>query len=121
MSKEDKNNVILDLTIDFSLKIISYAELLEKERKFVIANQLLKSGTSIGANVWEAQSAESRVDFIHKLKISNKETYETEYWIKLCQLAESYPNPEGLQDDLLSIKKVLGKIISTTKNNDKTN
>lgn len=98
MNKEEKTNVILDLTIDFSLKIISYAELLEKERKFVVANQLLKSGTSIGANVWEAQSAESKVDFIHKLKITNKEAYETEYWIKLCQLAESYPDPDGLQD-----------------------
>lgn len=120
MDKNEKTNVIVDLTLAFSLKIISYAEFLEKERKFVVANQLLKSGTSIGANVWEAQSAESKVDFIHKLKIANKEAYETEYWIKLCQLAESYPSPDGLQDAILSIKKVLGKIISTTKNNNYT-
>lgn len=83
----ENKNEILDLGIRFSLKIIEFTELLESQRKFVIANQLLKCGTSIGANIFEAQSAESRNDFIHKLKISDKEAKETEYWLLLCELA----------------------------------
>lgn len=67
-----KENIIVAKTIDFALAIIQYTELLEKERKFVIARQLLKSGTSIGANVHEAQNAESKADFIHKVKIAAK-------------------------------------------------
>ena len=66
-------NVIVELSFEFALKIISYVELLEKNRKYVIAKQLLRSGTSIGANVREAQNAESKADFIHKLKIAAKE------------------------------------------------
>lgn len=84
----ENKNEILDLGIRFSLKIIEFTELLESQRKFVIANQLLKCGTSIGANIFEAQSAESRNDFIHKLKISDKEAKETEYWLLLCELAQ---------------------------------
>jgi four helix bundle protein len=80
-----KENIILKLTFEFSLDIINYVELLESNRKYVIANQLLKSGTSIGANVREAQNAESKNDFIHKLKIAAKEIEETEYWLELCK------------------------------------
>ncbi len=65
-------NVILNKTIAFSLAVIEYAELLEVHKKLVIAKQILKSGTSIGANVHEAQNAESKVDFIHKFKIDAK-------------------------------------------------
>jgi len=59
-------NLIVKLSFQFALEIVKYAELLEEKRKFVVANQLLKSGTSIGANIWEAQNSESKVDFIHK-------------------------------------------------------
>lgn len=113
----EKDNIIVELTFSFALKIIEYTELLEVNKKFVVAKQLLRSGTSIGANVWEAQSAESRADFIHKLKISAKEASETEYWLRLCDESKSYPNSNGLREDVLSIKKVLGKIIATAKNN----
>jgi four helix bundle protein len=65
--------VILDKTFDFSLKIVRYCERLESNKKYSIARQLLKSGTSIGANIHEAQNAESMNDFIHKLKIEAKE------------------------------------------------
>ena len=74
-------NVIVDKTFDFAVKIIEYCELLESHKKFVISNQLLKSGTSIGANVSEAQNAESRADFIHKIKLAAKEANETNYWL----------------------------------------
>ena len=68
----EKKNQILELSFEFALQIIEFTELLEEKRKFVIANQLLKSGTSIGANVREAQNCESKADFIHKMKIATK-------------------------------------------------
>ena len=89
-------------------------EILERKRKFVIANQLLKSGTSIGPNFFESQSAESRADFIHKLKIAIKEADETEYWLFLCDAHESYPDCKELLSDLSEILKILNKIISTS-------
>jgi four helix bundle protein len=71
--RNDKPNLIVDKTIEFSIVIIDYCEKLEQSKKYVIAKQLLRSGTSIGANVFEAQSAESKYDFIHKMKIAAKE------------------------------------------------
>jgi four helix bundle protein len=85
------------------------------ERKFVIASQILKSGTSIGANVSEAQNAESKADFIHKVKIAAKEADETEYWLHLCLLSETYPYDEQLHQQLNGLIKILSKIISTSK------
>lgn len=113
----DKRNEILELSIQFSLDIIVFAERLESMKKYVIANQLLKSGTSIGANIFEAQSSESKADFIHKLKIADKEAKETEYWLILCEKSESYPFNENLKLKLLSIQKLLSKIISSSKKN----
>jgi four helix bundle protein len=117
---EQKDNPILNLTIEFSILVISFVEQLEEKRKFVIANQLLKAGTSIGANVHEAQNAESKLDFIHKLKIAHKEADETMYWLMICEQAKSYPANSELKDKLQIIIKILSKIISSTKNNLKT-
>lgn len=117
---EQKENAILKLTIEFSIEAISFVELLEEKRKFVVANQLLKSSTSIGANVHEAQNAESKADFIHKLKIAHKEANETMYWLIICEQALSYPTNKQLKDKLEVIIKILSKIISSTKNNLKT-
>lgn len=72
-------NIILKKTIGFVLKIIKYAELLELNRKFVLGNRLLKSGTSIGINVHEVQNAESKNDFVHKFKMAAKLVEETKY------------------------------------------
>lgn len=113
--RNDKENIIVDLTFQFALGIISFAEKLEEERKYVIARQLLKSGTSIGANVREAQNAESKADFIHKLKIAAKEADESEYWLELCSRSENYPMNKQLQEELVSINKILSKIISSSK------
>jgi four helix bundle protein len=109
-----KPNLIVDLTFKFSLKIIVFTEELESKRKFNMANQLFRSGTSIGANVREAQGAESKVDFRHKCKVAYKEAEETEYWLSLCKYSESYPFEEEMYSDVQSIIKVLGKIISST-------
>lgn len=107
--------MIVDLTFSFSLKIIAFTEILEAKKKFNMANQLFKSGTSIGANVSEAQGAESKNDFKHKCKIAYKEAEETEYWLKLCKHAESYPFEQDMLDNVQSIMRILGKIISSTK------
>lgn len=113
--RNDKKNLIVDMTFNFALQLIDYVEKLNSQEKKVIAHQLLKSGTSIGANVWEAQNAESKKNFIHKLKIAAKETDESTYWLKLCQKSKYYPNPNDLMDQIESISKVLSRIISSSK------
>ena len=113
--RNDRENVIVNLTLEFALEIIEYAEFLEEKRKFVIAGQLLKAGTSIGANIREAQNAESKADFIHKMKIAAKEADETEYWLLLCSLSKTYPKDEQLSEKLKTIIKILSKIISSSK------
>ncbi len=113
--RNDRENVIVNLTLKFALEIIEYSDLLEEKRKFVIARQLLKAGTSIGANTREAQNAESKADFIHKMKIAAKEADETEYWLLLCSLAKTYPKNPELLEKLQVIMKIVSKIISTLK------
>lgn len=108
-------NIILKKTIEFSLAIIEYAELLESSKKYVIARQLLRAGTSIGANVHEAQNAESKADFIHKFKVAAKEVEETKYWLVLCQNLKTYPPCEHLTSLLGEIDKIITKIIATSK------
>lgn len=85
----------------------------------MFVKQILRSGTSIGANIKEAQNAESKADFIHKLKIALKEADETEYWLFLCNTIGTYPNCEKLIVQLQSILKLLNKIIGTSKRNNK--
>lgn len=111
----NKENPILDLSFEFALQIVKFTENLEALKKYNLANQLFRSGTSIGANIREAQSAESKADFIHKVKIADKEANETEYWLLLCEHSESYPNCENLLDDVLVLKKIMSKIIGTAK------
>jgi len=112
-----ESNPILKLTFDFALMIIDYCERLEVEKKYIIARQLLKSGTSIGANAMEAQNSESKNDFIHKMKIAAKEAEESQYWLWICQYAKAFPDCISLQNKLEEINKVLGRILSTAKNN----
>lgn len=114
--RNDKGpNLIVDLTFEFALKVIRYSSLLENEKRFVLARQLLKSGTSIGANVREAQNAESKADFIHKLKIAAKEADETEYWLMLFNKLEDYPDCKSLLTDCASIIRVISKIIGSSR------
>jgi four helix bundle protein len=86
---ENKENVIINLTFKFALEIITYCDTLQENKKFVIANQLLKSGTSIGANIREAQNARSKADFIHKFKIAAKEIEKKIYWLELCKFSKT--------------------------------
>ncbi|MCX6291030.1 MAG: four helix bundle protein [Bacteroidetes bacterium] len=112
-----EKNLIVKLTFEFALDIINYCEMLESKRKFVVSNQLLKAGTSIGANAQEAQNAESKKDFIHKFKVAAKEMDETNYWLLLCKYAAHYPHDESLLPKLESISKIINKIIASSKKN----
>lgn len=115
--RNDKENIIVEKSFQFALKIVAYCEIMEEKRKYVIARQLLKSGTSVGANTRESQNAESKADFIHKLKIAAKEADETEYWLLICKHSETYPFYEQLLIDIQEIIKILSKIISSSKQN----
>ena len=113
--KKENENLIVKLSLEFALEIIAYSEKLEDLKKYIIARQLLKAGTSIGANIREAQNAESRADFIHKMKIAAKEADEAEYWLTLCELSENYPKSDNLKEKVHSIINVISKIIITSK------
>jgi four helix bundle protein len=113
--QSNKDNVIVNKSFEFALDIITYCEALEGLKKYVIARQLLKSGTSIGANIREAQNGESKADFIHKLKISAKEADETEYWLLLCKFSQNYPDCDDLITKCKELILILSKIIATSK------
>lgn len=110
-----QGNPILNLSFRFSLMVIDYCEFLETNHKYIVSRQLLKSATSIGANVMEAQNSESREDFIHKIKIAAKEAGETQYWLMLCDYAPSYPDCKPLLEKLQELNKIISKILSTMK------
>ncbi len=113
-----KENVIQKKTFDFSLQIIDLYKRLIEEKEFVISNQLLRSATSIGANVEESIAAESRKDFLHKMYVANKEARETKYWLML--LKESCLTKEDISkqvSDIEEILKIISSITKTTKNN----
>jgi len=112
-----ERNPLLKMSVEFALSVIDYCDVLYEQKKFVIANQLLKAGTSIGANAVEAQSPESRADFIHKMKIADKESDESLYWLILCDRAKNYPRHTGMFDKLGSLKNIIGKIISAANRN----
>ncbi len=114
-----KRNVVQEKTYSFALEIISVCRILQDQKDFIISNQLLKSGTSVGANVRESQSAESSKDFIHKLSVALKESKETDYWLHL--LRDSELISPHVAEELISqneeIGKILAKIIITSKRN----
>ena len=110
-----RENVVVEKSIEFSLLIVEFCEKLEKERKFIIAKQLLKSGTSIGANIHEAQNAESKADSIHKIKIAAKELEETKYWLIICEKSENYPFQLKLKEKINELGLIVYKILSTSK------
>ena len=113
--RNDKENVIVDKSFQFALKVVSYCELLEENRKFVISRQLLRSGTSIGANVRETQNVESKADFIHKIKIAAKEADETEYWLLICKHSYSTISLNNPLEEVNELIKILAKIVNTSK------
>jgi four helix bundle protein len=112
-----KENIIVVKSIEFAIKIVKYCNTLYGEKQFIIANQLLRSGTSIGSNIYEAQHAESRLDFIHKINIASKEASETFYWLTICEQLNDFENPIEIINDLNQVSAILGEIIVTSKKN----
>ncbi|AMJ68188.1 four helix bundle protein [Hymenobacter sp. PAMC 26628] len=112
------DNPVVRLSFELALAVLAYVEELEAGRRYVVARQLLRCGTSVGANVREAQHAESRADFVHKCKIAAKEAEETDYWLQLYQHAPAYPTPPApLTETLLSVRRLLARIIISSKAN----
>ena len=110
-------NILIDLSMDFSVKIINTCDKITG--KSTLTNQLLRSGTSIGANIHEANYAQSKADFVHKLQIALKECYESEYWLELFAKT-SLITPElysELKNDCGKIRRILISSINTTKEN----
>jgi four helix bundle protein len=111
-----KDNLIANKTFDFSLMIIKLFIQLKKENKFIISKQIIRSGTSIGANVEEAIAGQSKKDFISKLSIANKEARETKYWLRL--LDKSDLTIIEVKDYLIEIEhtiNIITKIIKTSQ------
>ncbi len=111
-----KDNLIVNLTFEFASGIWDFSKVLQEQKQYDVSRQVLRSGTAIGALVREAQNAESKKDFIHKMKIALKEADETEFWLLLCMRKE-VPTASEKLDTLIPIIKVLNKIISRTNKN----
>jgi four helix bundle protein len=118
MKFEDiKDNPVARHAFEFALMIEKYCSKLYEMRRYDLARQLFRSGTSIGANIFEAQHPESNADFIHKMKIAQKEATETLFWLMLCDHSENYPDCKELLKKLEEISKLLSAIITTAKKN----
>ena len=115
---------ITNKSFDFSVRIVNLSKFLKKEKKeSTISKQILRSGTSICANLTEAEYAQSKLDFIHKNSIALKEAAETEYWLKLLHETKYISTKEykSLNDDCKEIIKILITIVKKAKGNLTTN
>ncbi len=115
-----KENLLTDKSIAFAARIMKLYQYLSKNKKeTVISKQIVRSGTSIGANINEANYGQSKADFISKMHIALKETAEKEYWLRLLILSEYISEKEGesLLNDCLEIKRILVATLNTAKNN----
>ena len=113
-----KQNILIDKSIDFGARIVKlHRYLLKTKREAVLSKQILRSGTSIGANINEAQYGNSKADFVAKLHIALKETAETEYWLHILQKSDYLDDnmSASLLSDCLEIKRILIASINTAK------
>ena len=115
-----QDSILLNKSLHFAARIVKLYQYLSKEKhESVITKQIIRSGTSIGANANEAVYGVSKADFIAKLQISLKETAETEYWLRLLVLSDYLTEAEGqsLINDCLEIKRILISTLNTSKKN----
>lgn len=118
MIVENSDNIIQDLSFSFALRVVKfYKHLTEKKKVYVLSKQILRSGTSIGANVRESIHAQSSADFVNKLSIALKEADETEYWLELLNASDIIDDVEfkSMSDDVKQIIGTLVKIIKSKK------
>lgn len=117
MEGELKNNLIRERSYSFALEIIKLTRMLAQQNEYVLSKQLLKSGTSIGANIEEATAGQSRADFLSKMAIASKEARETLYWLRLLRDSEILDG-QSLANVLTEgeeIMKIVTAIVKTTK------
>ena len=110
-----KENIVEDKAFQFAIRIVElYKYLLAEKKEFVLSKQVLRSGTSIGANVTEAQAGQSRKDFIAKLSIASKEARESYYWLRLLK-ATGYLSKDDLLNECDELVRLLTSIVKTTQ------
>ena len=115
-----KENALSDRSIDFGARIVKlHRYLLQSKHESVLSKQILRSGTSIGANIHESKYAQSTADFIHKMQIALKECYESEYWLELLNRTHFIDDEKysDLRNQCGSIRRMLIASINTTKSN----
>ena len=112
-----RSNVVKDKSFELAVNIVKLAIELQQKKEFVLSKQIIRSGSSVGAIIREAEHAESRADFIHKFGIAQKEINETLYWLELLQATNfiSIDKFEPLSKDVIEIRKIITRIILTTK------
>ena len=116
-----KDNIIIDKSMAFAVRIVRlYQYLCDEKQEYIMSKQLMRCGTSIGANIHEAINGQSRKDFLSKMYISFKEATEAEYWIRLLTSTDylNEAQSKSILDDCVEIKKILTSIIKTTKGKD---
>ncbi len=115
-----KENIVKNKSFGFAVRIVKlYQYLCEQKKEFVLSKQLLRSGTSVGAMVREAEHAESKLDFKHKMAIAQKEINETIYWLELLQATNYLTNEQfdSVNTDAVELIKLITTIIKTAKTN----
>jgi len=114
-----KENPIKDKSYSFALKAVSIYKNLQQKKEFILSKQFLRSATSIGANIEEGIQAQSKKDFIHKLSISQKEAFETNYWIRLLRDSNYIEKQVATEliKDCEEIQKIITAILKTAKRN----
>ena len=122
MEKEMSDNIILDKSFEFAIRVVKlYKYLCDDKKEYVLSKQLLRAGTSIGANINEAQAGQSKADFIAKMAIASKEARESKYWIDLLiktdYLDINENHVKSLLNDIEEIIKLLTSIVKTSMEN----
>ena len=115
-----KENIVKDKSFLFAIRVVNlYKYLCESKKEFIISKQLMRSGTAVGALVREAEHAESKLDFKHKMAIAQKEINESIYWLDLLLATEYLSNEQfqSINDDAIEIIKLITTIIKLTKEN----
>ena len=121
--ENENSNPIADKSFQFAIRVVNlYRYLCAEKQEYVLSKQLLRSGTSIGANVAEAQQPQSRNDFISKLYIALKETTETKYWLRLLSATHYLSETESnsMLNDCTELEKLLTAIIKSAKSHGKS-
>jgi four helix bundle protein len=113
-----KENIVDEKSYSFALKVISVCKAMQDQKEYTLSKQLLKSGTSIGANIAEASAAQSRNDFIAKMSISSKEARETHYWLRLLKDSDLFRDIDfsSMLRDCEELIRIITSIVKTSQN-----